>query len=896
MKAYNIVLLFLFMLCGEFANAQTQQGVAYQYNGKNTRTPLGNVTISYDANKRNTISTDDGKFCLILTSRKMGDRIGQVTVKKREMMVFNQQAVDEWSVRKEPLMLILCNANEFEKQKEKLINIGRSEARKKYDKQKAELEAQLSASLIKEAEYEAALDKAYEDLERLQKNIGEYADLFARIDESEIDTLAQQAIELFNQGDVEHAIKLFEQGNYMEKLDNAISTSQQAEQLRVIAEKAKEKATQDSLRAIQSLRAQIEAYKMNNEWGKAGELLKGLADRLNTYETYKKYASFCHSQNKFDDAEAYYKKGLCLLKSQFDGRDSLYYIELYWYAECLSDLGCLYNDFEEYKKAKEVLELSLKIRRDLTSDDFSAYYSNGLATTLINLGNFYESMHDYKKGEESYLEALSIYDKIAELYTDYDVYKQMKSLTLNNLALSYLEQGKYDESESFFNSALELRRELFDESDDDSARDLAWTLNNIGELQERRGNYEESLAFFEESYQIRKKLSLKNPDAYNPDLLLTSSNLCWAYFKNNMLDEGVRIAKEAIGVYHSLCANCPKLYSYELNNMVDLYAEQLSGTNLVDEIEQLYLSEISFWEGVHKTNPEINVKRNYIDSKKRLADHFFDKQQYDNAERYYRQIDDFFRQISPSDSLELISLFTNTLEKKANLFIEKQDMDRADSLFSIVIENRRRFVDSIPNLRIVNSYIFANSLYDYGILKFKRKHYTEAISLLNEAASIYECYKDTLPALADHLIDVKYYLCALNAETGNYIHANDEGLVVLPVYKDKFLANEDSYQMKYAILLGNMSHIAICLKDCEKGEKYALEGLEVAPTLHFIYTNLAAALLFQGKYAEAETIYRQYKDELKDSFLNDFKAFTEAGVIPKEYEVDVERIRLLLNE
>ena len=74
------------------------------------------------------------------------------------------------------------------------------------------------------------------------------------------------------------------------------------------------------------------------------------------------------------------------------------------------------------------------------------------------------------------------------------------------------------------------------------------------------------------------------------------------------------------------------------------------------------------------------------------------------------------------------------------------------------------------------------------------------------------------------------------------------------------------------------------------------EGLQVDSTQYWIASNLAAALLFQGKYVEAEKIYRQYKKELKDSFLDDFKQYAEAGVIPPEYEADVEKIRKLLEE
>ena len=213
----RIVLLTMIALLAVVSiQGQTkQQGVAYRYNGKQQRTPLGNVTISYDADKRSTLSNEnDGTFTLLLDGRKMGDRIGLVTVRKREMMVFNQQAVDEWSIRKEPLCLILCNADEFERQKENLINIGKREAKKKYDRQKAELEEKLSASQMKQQEYEAALDKAYDELERFQKKVGKYAGIFARIDESDLDTLAQRALELFNQGEVDEAIRLFEEGHY----------------------------------------------------------------------------------------------------------------------------------------------------------------------------------------------------------------------------------------------------------------------------------------------------------------------------------------------------------------------------------------------------------------------------------------------------------------------------------------------------------------------------------------------------------------------------------------------------------------------------------------------------------------------------------------------------------
>ena len=108
--------------------------------------------------------------------------------------------------------------------------------------------------------------------------------------------------------------------------------------------------------------------------------------------------------------------------------------------------------------------------------------------------------------------------------------------------------------------------------------------------------------------------------------------------------------------------------------------------------------------------------------------------------------------------------------------------------------------------------------------------------------------------------------------------------------------NPETIKGGYTDNLGIQSIYALFMKQYTESEQYAREGLSVDPTKHWLASNLAAALLFQGKYVEAEKIYQQYKSELKDGFLDDFQQYAEAGVIPKEREADVERIKKLLNE
>lgn len=318
----KIVIFFMALLgtCNVLAQSVfVQKGITFRYNGKNPRTPLGGVYVKTATSPNGVVSNENnGVFFLKLQNIKMGDRLGRATVSKKGLMVFNQQAVDEWSARKEPLKLILCDANQFQKQKNNLISIGRNQAEKKYKKRLAELEKKNKAQQLTLDEYYAKLDSINRDRDNAEKHMEEYADMFARIDESEVDTLAQRAIELFNQGQLEEAIKLFEQGNYLEKLDDALKIKTQAEELRQKADSAEVLADKDIEEYKKSIQAQVSAYKMSNEWDKAAELLKGLADKLQTQDVIGDYARFSLTQNLFAEAETYYniyiKKQLLLSK------------------------------------------------------------------------------------------------------------------------------------------------------------------------------------------------------------------------------------------------------------------------------------------------------------------------------------------------------------------------------------------------------------------------------------------------------------------------------------------------------------------------------------------------------------------------------------------------------
>lgn len=366
MKLLLSFITTLLLIISAQAQTITQKGITYRYNGKKPRSSIGGVYIKPVSVDNGVVSDEaNGTFVMSLKNLQMGSRIGSVRVTKQGMMVFNQQAVDEWSVRKDPLCLILCDANEFQKQKKRLIAIGERQAKKKYDIKLTELKERNEAQKLKIDDYYNKLDSLEKEYQNALKHMDEYADVFARIDESEIDTLAQHAIELFNNGDIEESISMFEKGNYMKKLDDALKIKAQAKELRQVADSVENLADRDINDYLRTINAQIAAYKLNNNFVKIGDLLKGLADKINDAKSIWNYAYFCQNHIKYDEAEHYYLKYKEHIENTKANENQL--------ANLYNNLAILYKETLRFRKSEDMYKEATEIYERLYKNDPQQY-------------------------------------------------------------------------------------------------------------------------------------------------------------------------------------------------------------------------------------------------------------------------------------------------------------------------------------------------------------------------------------------------------------------------------------------------------------------------------------------------------------------------------------------
>ena len=419
-------------------------------------------------------------------------------------------------------------------------------------------------------------------------------------------------------------------------------------------------------------------------------------------------------------------------------------------------------------------------------------------------------------------------------------------VSLHNLALLYKDTQRYSESERMYVESLEICRKLAKDNPQVYEPDVAAALYNLAMLYKNTQRYSEAGQMYEESLEIRRKLSKDNPQVYEPDVAMTLNALANLYAVTQRYSEAEQMYEESLEIYRKLSKDNPQVYESDvamaLNNMAMLY----KNTQRNSDAEQMFEESLEIYRKLSKDNPQ--VYEPYVAAAlNNMAMLYRDIQRYSEAEQMYEESLEICRRLAEENPLEYklnVVMIVNSLK---NIYVEQNDY--------------------------VNAVLYCE----------------EEVILCKELAKNDNVYYY-------NFLESLIYMTLLYSEINEFSKQYDINEELLPLLKIEYNQKSSMYGQFYSTTLGNHSFCCIFMQEFSKAEQYAREGIEVDPTQTFIYSNLASSLLFQGKYNDAEKIYKQYKTELKDSFLSDFEQFEEAGIIPSKYKSDVEKIKQLLNE
>ena len=345
-----------------------------------------------------------------------------------------------------------------------------------------------------------------------------------------------------------------------------------------------------------------------------------------------------------------------------------------------------------------------------------------------------------------------------------------------------------------------------------------------------------------------ERLSADNPQVYGSDLAGSYNNLAVFYHDIQRFKESEEMCLSGIAILERLAANNPQAYGADLADSYNNLAVFYHNIQRFKKSEEMHLSAIAILERLVVDNPqayESDLANLYIE----LADFYDATHRFKESEKLYHAAIVIFERLA-GDAPQLY---------------QKQLAEIYHRLDSSKVSN--------------------NEYHEETILLERSLKLCEGIMKEETNEFICNMYMANLLILVGRYNNDKDYEKA-------YTYNAELLLMQQAYYED----DNEECRINYNASLINQSWHANLLGKFKEGEQFSLEALKVAPTEHLAYTNLAAALLFQGKVKEAEKVYSEYKGEFKDEMLSDFAEFERLGIIPEERKGDVDRIKAMLKE
>ena len=409
------------------------------------------------------------------------------------------------------------------------------------------------------------------------------------------------------------------------------------------------------------------------------------------------------------------------------------------------------------------------------------------------------------------------------------------------LMTDYAEPRRFELACHAYEQGIELTRANLSEEE------LAKSLFEYGHFLQTNKRYDLAEVRYRENLDICQRLAAISPYAYEPDLAGTQNNLGVLYNNTQRYKESEKMYLSALKICQRLTAANPQVYEPDLamtqNNLGLLYSD----IRRYEESEEMHLSAVEIYQRLTIVNPQV-YEPDLAMAQSNLGTLYKDTRRYEDSEK----------------------------------------------LCLSAMEIRRRLAAANPQVYEPD---LAMTQYNLGCLYSDTQRYEDSVKMYLSAMEIRRRLAVANPQVYEpDLADTQYNLGCLYYNIQRYEDSEEMYLSALEVYQRLTAVNPQVYEPYLVRACNNLSFLFLAQGNFEEAERYAREGSKYDFTHHAIYTNLAASLLLQGRYAEAEEIYLRYKEELKEDFLSDFEDFYRRGIIPPEREDDVERIKKLLSK
>jgi len=650
----------------------------------------------------------------------------------------------------------------------------------------------------------------------------------------------------------------------------------QAEMVGINMRKLEEKMEADKKR----LQKELDAIRANNDYlnvrySQIKDSLDIISKNIdNAFERIKEYAKTMTLENLDDRDENYVKAYACFSRGALDSVS--YYLQEHELDLKYQKIVQLQQEAKKEKELAAVLTESAKAK-----DEFTENSMNELIKEWLLLARTYNMKNDYEK-------AMNFYEKVI----------QADTLNIENIhiyANYLLNINEFEKAENYFSLGLSVISKISDESAayrirqsrilGDYAR-LYYFTNEISVAMEKN----------EEAIRILKEFDIGNDIdvlRYLSNFLLNVANL---HLKNIKYPEALNFYNEALEIRRKLYAINPQEYQYDmaqvLGNMAVLYLYSKDYPQALQKNEEALLLYRKLADENYKTNIS-----NVAATLNNIALVHIDLQEYDEAMRKLSESIGIYKELAYENPKVYMPYLANLLGNYVYLYRLAGNCEEG-------VKYGNESLEIYKELAIVNpkAYLFevGRILYYTASVHSRNKDFANALLKLEEALEIFgELFKTNKNANIIYIAATLTDIASSYMNFRNYQKALEKFEEALVFIKEMADDNPDTFSAYYGEVYNAFIGCLLLINNIYQAESCARKALEKNDNDIVAKIMLAHALLFQNRFLEAETIYKELiRSELSKIIIqrifDDFDELEQAGAIPQERKADVEKIREML--
>ncbi len=574
----------------------------------------------------------------------------------------------------------------------------------------------------------------------------------------------------------------------------------------------------------------------------------------------------------------------------------------------LDEFGDTYAATGDRASALAAYQQSLDIARRLAAaDPDSTLYQRDVAVALSAIGDIHLARGDTAAAIESFEGYLDIARKLTAIDPANTEWLRDVALALGRIGRARLEAGDPDAAMAAQAESLDIHRRLADGDPEDTLfqRDLAVRLENISGIDEVRGDFESAYGKLAESIAITRRLNELDPDntLRTRDLSLRLIRMSNIELRRGNADAAVAALEESITVARRLVGLDPESadprhdLAVALQSLGDI---RLNGGD-VDAALPLYRESLDIFGELAGRDPDSpDGQLNVAILHQRLGDAERVAGRPEAAIAAYRDSNAVFGPLAAADP----SRTTMRLDLAINFSLigdlaQASDPSAAAEAYGEALAIRRALTDEQPDDAGRQAEL-AGALEKVGMLQAMAGNGDAAVATMAEIIAarrrVAEIAPDDLGARQQLGNDLERF-GNLQMVIGNppaALAAWQDNLAVRQALAEA-LPDDPDIRRKLAGAYANVAFAELFAGDFAGSEAASRKAMELAPGETVFTTNLAHALMLEGRLEDADALYlgnrgidlggRRWEDVIRA----DFDALRRQGV-EHPHMAEIERL------